>query len=292
MLVLSDVSFARVPGVAANIGEPVAVLKAADGANAMIANVPISRDARIGGRPGFVLILSVDPSGQRNPVLVIRQESGIASWKWIDTLSDMRHTEASAVAAQFSRQELGSGARVQRILRDFPSVATGDLIDALNAPAREGVEKFVAALGLPEEITQALAGELDPSEVPGATVFQPEGFGKRFQASMAYEVSGEGSRPGFWKLYRKIYLQHPRLMIGAALGQVGAGVVLTALGARRWEEKRGKVMAITGTGIILSTSFRMITAQWIRNALESTGLAEKLRQEQERLRQARETEAE
>ena len=278
MLVVSDVPFARVPGLAARINAPVAVMPAEDGANAMVADVPLTKAAKIGSQPGFVLVLSVDLSGERNPVLVIRQDSGIASWKWIDTLSDMSHTEASEAASQFARRELGSGARAARIINDFPSVDPGDLLDALNAPAEEGVAKFVEAIHLPHEVSDTLAGLLEARRIPEATVFEPEAFRKRFQSSMAYEVSGQGRAPAeFWEFYRKIYLRHPRALGVGATVQAGIGTALGVAGVRLWNKRGGKLLTAVGAGLAVNAAIRILTTQWIQVALERAGLAERLR---------------
>lgn len=275
MLVLSDVPFARVPGVAARIQKPVAVMEVC-GANAMIADTPLTVDAEIGGRPNFVIVLSTDGDkhgSEGNPVLAIRQNSGISSWKWIDTLTDLKHVDANKVASEFSRVELGSGARARRIMEDFPDIDEGELIDTLNAPADQAVERFTQVLGLPHSVREVLAGERAAEDIPDVTVFQPQSFAQRFQSSMAYEVSGYGStNPNFWKIYRKLLFSNPRLMEVVSTVQAGIGVAGIVAGTRLWNRRLGKLLVFGGGALALNGSTRILTAQWIKAAMRAEGL--------------------
>ncbi|MGJ9464049.1 hypothetical protein ACRQDN_07960 [Actinotignum sp. GS-2025e] len=278
MVAISDVPFARVPGLAARIKKPVAVF-AHGNANVMVADVPLARDAEIGRRPGFVIVLSTAGAAPswRNPVLVIRQNSGITYWKWLDTLQDLPHVEANSAAAAFSREELGAGARVRRILDDFPEVDAGDLTEALTAPVSEAVPRFLEVLGLPAAVGEVLRGAREaadiPADIPEATVFTPQAFPERMKASLAYEVSGYGSAPaGMWKVYRRLYLDHPRLLEIISSAQAGLGLAMVIAGARRWNKRGYRALTIAGGALGANALVRILTTQWLNAALEAEGL--------------------
>ncbi|MDE1565477.1 MAG: hypothetical protein QP830_00295 [Actinotignum sanguinis] len=274
MVAISDVPFARVPGLAARIKKPVAVLEHGN-ANVMVTDVPLARDAEIGRRPGFVIVLSTAGAAPswRNPVLVIRQNSGITYWKWLDTLQDLPHVEANSAAAAFSREELGAGARVRRILDDFPEVDAGDLTEALTAPVSEAVPRFLEVLGLPAAVGEVLRGEREVADIPVATVFTPQAFPERMKASLAYEVSGYGSAPaGMWKVYRRLYLDHPRLLEIISSAQAGLGLAMVIAGARRWNKRGYRALTIAGGALGANALVRILTTQWLNAALEAEGL--------------------
>lgn len=274
MVAISDVPFARVPGLAARIKKPVAVFEHGN-ANVMVADVPLARDAEIGRRPEFVIVLSTAGAAPswRNPVLVIRQNSGITYWKWLDTLQDLPHVEADSAAAAFSREELGAGARVRRILDDFPEVDAGDLTEALTAPVSEAVPRFLEVLGLPAAVGEVLRGEREAADIPEATVFTPQAFPERMKASLAYEVSGYGSAPaGMWKVYRRLYLDHPRLLEIISSAQAGLGLAMVIAGARRWNKRGYRALTIAGGALGANALVRILTTQWLNAALEAEGL--------------------
>jgi len=271
MLVLSDVPFSQVPGVAAAIGSPVAVLRLPP-VNALVADVPIPK--RNHGSAKFTIVLSTDPSGVDTPVLSVRQDSLRVTWEWEGELPPIAWVKDNDSAADFADEQLGVGAFVTRICADLPDTDPQALRSALLGDAEHAGREVAGAIGLPAEVGDCLEGLLEARLLPGAVVFEPKPFAERLQSTVAYEVSGQGvAAPGFWAVYRKLYLDHPRAMEAVATAQAGIGAILVATGTRRWHRTSGKVLAGLGGALAVNAGARILATQWIQAALEAEGLA-------------------
>ncbi|MFT3944405.1 MAG: hypothetical protein QM705_11380 [Ancrocorticia sp.] len=275
MLLISDLSFAELPGYAAQTGSPIAAFELGK-AKAILADVPLPR-RKAYVSPLFVIMLSMDPSGLEPPVLAIRQDGNRVVWRWDYQLSDVPWVAENEAAAEFAYEQLGAGAVVTRMCADLPE-ANGELLRAVlvGEPAAVGRDMAVA-LGLPAEVGDSLDGLLEARLIPGAVVFEPKSFTERIQTTVAYEVAGRGrAKPSFWKLYRKLYLEHPLVMEGVASAQAGLGVLMLASGVRTWNKPSGKLLAGIGGALAVNSGTRIIATQWVQAALEYEGLAPRL----------------
>ncbi|AWE41633.1 MULTISPECIES: hypothetical protein [unclassified Actinobaculum] len=271
MLVLSDVPFSQVPGVAAAMGKPVAALRLPP-VNALVADAPIPK--RSHGSAKFTIVLSTDPSGVDKPVLSIRQDSLRVTWEWEGEFPLVAWVRDNDVAANFADEQLGVGAFVTRICTDLSDTDPQALRDALLGDPEHAGRNVAAAIGLPAEVGDCLEGLLEARSLPGAVVFEPKPFTERLQSTVAYEVSGQGvAAPGFWAVYRKLYLEHPRAMEAVATAQAGIGAILVASGTRMWHRTSGKVLAGLGGALAVNAGARILATQWIQAALEAEGLA-------------------
>lgn len=108
-------------------------------------------------------------------------------------------------------------------------------------------------------------------------MFEPKSFSERIQTTVAYEVAGRGrAKPSFWKIYRKLYLEHPHMMEAVASLQAGLGIIVLATGARKWNSPSGKILAVIGGALAVNSGTRIIATQWVQAALEYEGLAPRL----------------
>lgn len=271
MLAISDVSFAALPTLAAAIEHPIAAFKL-DGANAVVSDAKLfQRKALVS--PVFVIVLSTDPSGLDRPILTVRQDSMRRSWEWAGELPNLPWVNESDTAAEFSSLQLGAGAFVTRICVDLPATDGAKLRECLLGPADVAGRTFVDAVGLAPEVADCLEGLLEARLVPCATVFEPKPFTERIQSSVAYEVSGHGiAKPGFWNVYRKLYLDNPRMMELFASLQGGLGGAAFAVGVRRWHRTSGKLLTVFGGALAINAGARILVTQWIQAALENEGL--------------------
>ncbi|MGO1592327.1 MAG: hypothetical protein ACTHW1_10800 [Ancrocorticia sp.] len=271
MLLLSDLSFAELPRFAATLGSPIAAFDSGE-TKAVLA------DNRMPGRvspgsPEFVILLSTDPSGLDSPVLVVRHGNSRLAWDWDYSLADVPWVATSETAATFAHDQLGAGAFVTRLVGDLHDVDADAVRRALLGPAEDAPRALTSAVGLPDEVADCLDGLLEARLIPGAIVFEPKPFGERFQTTVAYEVSGRGrATPEFWRVFRKLYLDHPHVMEAFASVQAGAGSVAIVAAAKNWSKKRGKVFAAIGGALLLDAATRIITTQWVQAALEYEGL--------------------
>ncbi len=275
MLLISDLSFAELPRYAAQTGSPIAAFELGK-ANAILADVPLPR-RKAYVSPLFVIMLSMDPSGLEPPVLAIRQDANRVVWRWDYSLNDVAWVAENEAASQFSYEQLGDGAVVTRMCEDLPS-ADGELLRAVLVGEPAAVGRDIAvALGLPPEVGDSLDGLLEARLIPGAVVFEPKSFTERIQTTVAYEVAGRGrATPSFWKIYRKLYLEHPHMMEAFASLQAGLGIIVLATGARKWNSPSGKVLAVIGGALAVNSGTRIIATQWVQAALEYEGLAPRL----------------
>ncbi len=276
MLLISDLSFAELPRYAAQTGSPIAAFELGK-ANAILADVPLPR-RKAYVSPLFVIMLSMDPSGLEPPVLAIRQDGNRVVWRWDYALKDVAWVAENEAARAFAHGELGDGAVVTRMCEDLPE-ANGDLLRAVlvGEPAAVGRDMAVA-LGLPAEVGDSLDGLLEARLIPGAVVFEPKSFTERIQTTVAYEVAGRGrATPSFWKLYRKLYLEHPHMMEAVASVQAGLGVLVFASGVRKWNKPSGKILAGIGGALAVNSGTRILATQWVQAALEYEGLAPRAR---------------
>lgn len=272
MLAISDVSFARLPTLAASIESPVAAFDL-DKANAILADVELAQ-RNLMVMPEYVIVLSTDPTGLDRPVLSIRQDSMRRSWNWQGELPNLPWVASSDVAAELSEAQLGAGAFVTRICADLPSTEPEKLRACLLGSPEDAGRAFIDAVGLAPEVADCLEGLLEARLVPGATVFEPKPFPERLQSSVAYEVAGQGrAKPGFWKIYRKLYLENPRAMEALASLQAGLGALAFAAGVKRWGKTSGKLLAVLGSGLAINAGTRILVTQWIQAALDNEGLS-------------------
>ena len=275
MLLISDLSFAELPRYAAQTGSPIAAFELGK-AKAILADVPLPR-RKAYVSPLFVIMLSMDPSGLEPPVLAIRQDGNRVVWRWDYELEDVAWVAENEAARAFAHGELGAGAVVTRMCEDLPE-ADGELLRAVlvGEPAAVGRDMAVA-LGLPAEVGDSLDGLLEARLIPGAVVFEPKSFTERIQTTVAYEVAGRGrATPSFWKLYRKLYLEHPHMMEAVASVQAGLGVLMFASGVRTWNKPSGKILAGIGGALVVNSGTRILATQWVQAALEYEGLAPRL----------------
>ena len=275
MLLISDLSFAELPRYAAQTGSPIAAFELGK-AKAILADVPLPR-RKAYVSPLFVIMLSMDPSGLEPPVLAIRQDGNRVVWRWDYELEDVAWVAENEAAQAFAHGELGAGAVVTRMCEDLPE-ADGELLRAVlvGEPAAVGRDMAVA-LGLPAEVGDSLDGLLEARLIPGAVVFEPKSFTERIQTTVAYEVAGRGrATPSFWKLYRKLYLEHPHMMEAVASVQAGLGVLMFASGVRTWNKPSGKILAGIGGALVVNSGTRILATQWVQAALEYEGLAPRL----------------
>lgn len=276
MLLISDLSFAELPRYAAQTGSPIAAFELGK-AKAILADIPLPcRKAYVS--PLFVIMLSMDPSGLEAPVLAIRQDGNRVVWRWDYQLEDVAWVAENDAACQFAHGELGAGAIVTRMCEDLPE-ANGELLRAVLVGESAAVGRdMAAALGLPPEVGDSLDGLLEARLIPGAVVFEPKSFSERIQTTVAYEVAGRGrAKPSFWKIYRKLYLEHPHVMEAVASLQAGLGVIVMATGVRKWNKPSGKILAMIGGALAVNSGTRIIATQWVQAALEYEGLAPRLR---------------
>ncbi len=272
MLAISDVSFAELPGVAASIGEPVAALKIGH-AKALLADVKLPERSRLFA-PGFMIVLSSDPSSLQAPILSVQQDGVRRNWAWEGELPLVPWVGANEAAAAFAEEQLGAGAFVSRICEDLPDADPQALRAALLGAQETAARGFIDAVGLAPEVADCLEGLLEARLVPDATVFEPKPFTERLQSTVAYEVSGAGvAYPGFWRVYRTLYLDHPRVMEAVASVQAGLGAVLFTTSIRNWSRRGSKVLAILGGALTINAGTRILLTQWVQAALEAEGLS-------------------
>ncbi|MCF2707008.1 hypothetical protein I6E29_06985 [Arcanobacterium haemolyticum] len=272
MLAISDVSFAALPDLAKSIEHPIAAFRLGK-ANAVISDVRIP-ERRFGISPGFVLVLSADPSGVDTPILSVRHHAVRRTWEWAGERPLLPWVAESAVAREFATNELGAGMFVSRICEALPQADAARLREALLGDPATAARAVTAALGLAPEVSDCLDGLLEARLLPGATLFEPKPFQERIQTAVAYEVAGQGwATPEFWRVYRKLYLERPRLMEVVATAQAGVGGLIFAAGVRKWQKTSGKLLTVLGAGLAVNAGTRIVVTQWVQAALESEGLA-------------------
>lgn len=272
MLEVSDLSFAELPSVAASIGQPVSVLNMGN-AKALLADTALPVRSRIFSS-GFVIVLSTDPSGLEDPILSVCQEGVRRNWAWEGELPPLPWMHEHEGAMEFAHDQLGAGALVSRISAALPHANSDGVRAALLGPADVAAREFVEAVGLAPEVADCLEGLLEARLVPGATVFEPKPFTERLQSTVAYEVSGAGvADPGFWRIYRKLYLDHPRIMEAVASVQAGLGALMFAAGVRNWKGRGAKLLAVAGGALAINAGTRILLTQWVQAALEAEGLS-------------------
>ena len=276
MLLISDLSFAELPRYAAQTGSPIAAFELGK-ANVILADRAMPR-RKAHASPLFVILLSMDPGGLENPILAVRQEGSRQVWNWDYQLEDVAWVAQNDVAKELAHEELGEGAFVKRVCSDLPETDRDLLRAALLGDPTEAGRNISKALHLPVEVGDCLEGLLEARLIPGAVVFEPKPFTERIQTTVAYEVAGHGrATPTFWKLYRKLYLEHPLFMEAVASAQAGLGVILFAAGVKKWNRPSGKILAGIGGALAVNSGTRILTTQWVQAALEYEGLAPRAR---------------
>lgn len=272
MLLISDLSFAELPRYAAQTGSQIAAFELGK-ANVILADQPMPR-RKAHASPLFVIMLSMDPGGVENPILAVRQEGSRQVWAWDYQLEDVSWVAQNEVARDFAHEELGEGAFVTRVCADLPDTNRDLLRAALLGDPAEAGRNISDALNLPVEVGDCLEGLLEARLIPGAVVFEPKPFTERIQTTVAYEVAGHGrATPTFWKVYRKLYLEHPLFMEAVASAQAGLGVIMFAAGVKKWNRPSGKILAGVGGALAVNSGTRILTTQWVQAALEYEGLA-------------------
>lgn len=272
MLMISDLSFAELPKYAAQTDSPIAAFELGK-ANVVLADRPMPR-RKAHASPLFVILLSMDASGLENPILAVRQEGSRQVWNWDYRLQDVAWVAENEAAKTFAFEELGEGAFVTRVCNDLPDADRNKLRAALLSDPTEAGRNIAAALNLPVEVGDCLEGLLEARLLPGAVVFEPKPFAERIQTTVAYEVAGRGrATPTFWKVYRKLYLEHPVFMEAVASAQAGLGVILFAAGVKKWSRPSRKILAGIGGSLVVNAGTRILTTQWVQAALEYEGLA-------------------
>ncbi|MFT0848395.1 hypothetical protein VR010_11660 [Actinomycetaceae bacterium L2_0104] len=271
MLLISDLSFAELPRYAAQTGSPIAAFELGK-ANVVLADTPMPR-RKAHASPLFVIMLSMDPGRLENPILAVRQEGSRLVWNWDYDLADVPWVAQNEVARAFAQEQLGEGAFVTRVCADLPE-ANRDLLRAALLGVPDDAGRHISqALNLPVEVGDCLEGLLEARLIPGSVVFEPKPFTERLQTTVAYEVAGHGrATPTFWKVYRKLYLEHPHMMEAFASAQAGLGVIMFAAGVKKWNRPSGKVLAGIGGALAVNSGTRILTTQWVQAALQYEGL--------------------
>lgn len=272
MLAISRSTLAEVPSIAATIDRPVAAVKLG-AARALICDVKMPERSSVFA-PGFTIELSSDPSGVEPPVLSVCQEGVRRNWTWQGEFSILPWVKENEVAAAFAHEQLGAGAFVTRIAADVEA-DSDQLRNALLGPADQAARGIVEAVGLAPEVADALEGLLEARLVPEARVFHPQPFPERLQSTVAYEVAGDGvvAGPGFWRVYRRLFLDHPRILEIVASVQAGVGVLFFAAGMKKWHGRGAKFLMVAGAALAINAGTRIVLTQWIQAALENEGLA-------------------
>jgi hypothetical protein len=272
MLQISRVALSEVPSVAAAVGHPVAVVQRG-GAVALVADVKLPERSSIFAS-GFSIELSSDPTGVEPPVLSVWQNYVRRSWAWQGELPLVPWVESNPAAYAFAEEQLGAGAFVTRICADLPDADAAKLRSALLGAPDTACRGVIEAMKFAPEVADCLEGLLEARLIPDAKVFEPKPLPRRLQSTVAYEVSGSGrAGPHFWKLYRKLFLDHPRALEVVASVEAGIGVLLFTLGAHKWKGRGPKLLMIAGSALTINAGTRILITQWIQAALENEGLS-------------------
>ncbi|MDD7385203.1 MAG: hypothetical protein SPI12_01265 [Actinomycetaceae bacterium] len=288
-MLISPMTMAQAPGLAASLKVPVTIVKLKN-ARAAIAKAYL--DKPTGASWGVTLTLHAGEGSQPAPdphdareAKPVAQDADVyprlhaegrelPDWEWDDDFRAASWVDTDAAATQFVEDTFGAQAWAH-YLADKLDVDAQALSDALTAPRKDGSAALIAVLGLDPFIEDALLGHFPMAEIEHSHTFLPENLADRTRRSVAYEVSGEGrAYPGFWAAYRTVVLAHPRILIGVGALEVGVGALLGWAGIRRWSRSgtQAKMMVAIGSALAVDALTNNLTATWVRKAIEAEGI--------------------
>lgn len=147
---------------------------------------------------------------------------------------------------------LADGADAAAIAGAVPGADAEKVAQALDTEGAAGLRALVEALGLPSFVSDVLAGELDPQEVPGAVLHDPRGLSNAVGRSVGMMLSDPGT-PGseFWNNYVTTVTERPWLVRTVCVLEASLGGTLVGAALRR-REKAGKLPAgLVAAGVVL-----------------------------------------
>lgn len=274
MLVISDLALAEVPAVAAASRAAIAVFPHYN-TRALVASKNVDVKKAVFPKPVFVLTLTMV---EGKPVLSVQIDNKKPMvWDWSgehDVLDWMVDEQA---AMDFAEEHLGAGAVARTCVLDIENASAVDVRQALLATPKLGPAFFVQAMKLPPEVTDVLYGQLPVSKLPDAQVFESTSFAQTLRETVALEISGQGvAAPGLWRAYRKAYLDHPALMNAVASVQAGIGGTIFAMSLKSGASKKAKWGAGLGAFLMINAVSRVVTTQWVQQAMDRSESAKRL----------------
>lgn len=276
VLILSDMVLAEVPALASSAKVSLAVMPHGH-LRAAVASSGVDVRKRIFPRPVFLLTLTTQ--GPEGPKLVINVDNHRpVTWLWKEgQLPLLEWMEDEEAAREFADEHLGAGAVARRATLETEQASAIDVRRALLEGPHMGPAFFIQAMGLPPEIVDILEGRLGVDGLPGAEVFGSSSFRETMRDVIALEISGHGvAGPKMWKYYRKLYLDHPALMNAVASTQAAVGGTVFAGALRSGKGRASKWAAGIGAFLMVNAVSRVLTTQWIQEAMQRSEAAQKL----------------
>ncbi|MDO5724064.1 MAG: hypothetical protein Q4P33_06680 [Flaviflexus sp.] len=276
VLILSDMVLAEVPALASSAKVSLAVMPHGH-LRAAVASSGVDVRKRIFPRPVFLLTLTTQ--GPEGPKLVINVDNHRpVTWLWKEgQLPLLDWMEEEEAAREFADEQLGAGAVARRAILETEQASAAGVRRALLEGPHMGPAFFIQAMGLPPEIVDILEGRLGVDGLPGAEVFGSSSFRETMRDVIALEISGHGvAGPKMWKYYRKLYLDHPALMNAVASTQAAVGGTVFAGALRSGRGKASKWVAGIGAFLMVNAVSRVLTTQWIQEAMQRSEAAQKL----------------
>ena len=266
MLIVSDLALAEVPALASSSHTSVAVFPHGN-TRAIVSSGHIDMARKIFPKPVFLLTLRM--MGEDSPVLTVQVDNKKpVIWRWEGEPEVLEWMKDDESALNFADEYLGAGAVARTSVLDIAEASALDVRNALLSTPTLGPAFLIQALKLPPEVVDVLLGSATVDDIPDAQVFESRSFSQTIKDIVALEISGEGvANSKLWKVYRTFYLDHPIIMNAVASLQAAAGGTLFAASLKSSKGTVSKWGAGIGAFLMVNALSRVITTQWVQEAI-------------------------
>lgn len=275
VLIISDIAMSEFPALAASTKSVLAVLPHHT-PRVIVAENGVDVRKKLFPRPTFLITLTA-ATGEAPTLTVYQDNHRRLKWTWDAQSPIASWMEPVPEAIVFATEHMGAGAVARRCVEDVESANAVDVRRALLASPAYGPTRFIQAMGLPLEVSDALYGRKDVRTLTGAQVFEHGSFRDTLRNVVALEVSGHGvARPRVWEVYRKLYLDRPGATNAIASIQAAIGGSIFVGSLKSSGGRAARIGAGIGALLIVNAISRVLTTQWIVEAIEDPESASRL----------------
>ena len=239
-----------VPLLAALEGVDIADLALADGARALLAELPAERS---GWNFGELPLVTLAVEGQQFQAFLVTDEhlEHVVSHDW-----GMRRLHVPDDAPDEVRELVGDRLETDQIAAHVPGADADALFESTRLSGPPAVHAAVRALNLPPEVAGFLLGLSVPEAVPGAQMHFARGISNAIGRSVDIMLK-EPDSPSFrlWDAYHTTAVERPWIVHAVASAEAAVGAALLALSVRADSPRSGwtKLGGVIGSILVIDS---------------------------------------